>query len=329
MRSKMLPAVKLKIDLQKVVLVGILAATAIFFTALNSRFLSEPNLRFILIQNAFVIITGCAVTPLMVSGHLDLSVGSTTCLTGIVFAYFCRAGVSIGLSLVLALLLGLLIGLMNAIMVVRLKITPFIATLGTMYMGRGISYLVTDGLVIREGLPYSFDYLGNGDRGPLAIISIVMVVIVAAFLILEKTSVLGKYSIAIGGNKTAAILSGINADAIVRLLYILCGLLAAVSGVLMASRLGVGDPNTAVGFEFDVIIAVILGGTSLAGGEGSIFGMIVGALIVGSIGTGMRLLNVFTFYQSVVKGIILVLAVVLYEQLKTRFKNRRNQVAIQ
>ncbi len=328
MRSKMLHAIKLKIDLQKVVLVGILVTTAIFFTVLNSRFLSEPNLRFILIQNAFVIITGCAVTLLMVSGHLDLSVGSTTCLTGIVFAYFCRAGVSIGLALVLALLLGLLIGLGNAIMVVRFKITPFIATLGTMYIGRGISYLVTDGLVIREGLPYSFDYLGNEYLGPFPIIIIVMVVIAATFLILEKTTVMGKYSIAIGGNKTAAILSGINADAIVQLLYVLCSLLAAVSGVLMASRLGVGDPNTAIGFEFDVIIAVILGGTSLAGGEGSIFGMIIGALIVGSIGTGMRLLNVFTFYQSVVKGIILVLAVVLYEQLKTRLKKRKNRAVM-
>ncbi len=328
MRSKMLHAIKLKIDLQKVVLVGILVTTAIFFTVLNSRFLSEPNLRFILIQNAFVIITGCAVTLLMVSGHLDLSVGSTTCLTGIVFAYFCRAGVSIGLALVLALLLGLLIGLGNAIMVVRFKITPFIATLGTMYIGRGISYLVTDGLVIREGLPYSFDYLGNEYLGPFPIIIIVMVVIAAAFLILEKTTVMGKYSIAVGGNKTAAILSGINADAIVQLLYVLCSLLAAVSGVLMASRLGVGDPNTAIGFEFDVIIAVILGGTSLAGGEGSIFGMIIGALIVGSIGTGMRLLNVFTFYQSVVKGIILVLAVVLYEQLKTRLKKRKNRAVM-
>jgi ribose/xylose/arabinose/galactoside ABC-type transport system permease subunit len=329
MDNSAIHAKRSKFNLQKVILAGILVLVVMFFTLLNGRFISEPNIRFILIQNAFVMITGCAVTLLMISGHIDLSVGSTACLTGVVFAYFCRAGFSIGIALIFTLLIGLLIGLINAILVVKLKITPFIATLGTMYMGRGISYLTTNGLVIREGLPYSFDYLGNEYLGQFPIIVIVMLVIVVTFLILERKSVLGKYSIAIGGNKTAAILSGINSDAIVQLLYVLCSGLAAVSGILMASRLGVGDPNTAIGFEFDVIIAIILGGTSLAGGEGSIFGMLIGALIIGCVGNGMRLLNVFTFYQSVVKGIILVLAVVLYGHLKIRFKRTENLMAIQ
>jgi ribose/xylose/arabinose/galactoside ABC-type transport system permease subunit len=207
-------------------------------------------------------------------------------------------------------------------MIVKLRITPFIATLGTMYMGRGISYLVAGGLVIREGLPGSFPYIGNEYLGPVPIVVVVMLAVLAVFLVLERTSVLGKYSIAIGGNRTAAVLSGIDADGMVKALYVFCGTLSAVSGVFMASRFGMGDPNMGIGFEFDVIIAVILGGTSLAGGEGSLLGMIIGSLIIGCLANGLKIMNVFTFYQSVMKGVVLVIAVVIYENLKTRLKVR-------
>jgi ribose/xylose/arabinose/galactoside ABC-type transport system permease subunit len=148
------------------------------------------------------------------------------------------------------------------------------------------------------------------------------VTVVALFLVLERRSVLGKYSIAIGGNRTAAVLSGINSDRIIMTLYVLAGLFAGVAGVLQASRLAVGDPNIGIGFEFDVIVAVVLGGTSLAGGEGSIIGMIIGSLVIGSLGTGLKLLNVFTFFQSIMKGIVLVLAVLLDQNLKARLRSR-------
>jgi ribose/xylose/arabinose/galactoside ABC-type transport system permease subunit len=144
--------------------------------------------------------------------------------------------------------------------------------------------------------------------------------VVAVFLLLEKKSVLGKYSIAIGGNRTAAVLSGINSDGIVMTMYVLASLFAGFAGILMASRLAVGDPNIGIGFEFDVIVAVILGGTSLAGGEGSIVGMIIGALVIGSLGTGLKLMNVFTFFQSIMKGVVLVLAVLLDQNLKARLR---------
>ncbi len=310
-----------QIDLQKLVLVGILVLVVVVFTILNPRFIRGTNLVNILVQNSFVIIAGSAVTLLMISGQIDLSIGSTMCLAGMVHAFFSRAGVPVGLSLLIALGASLVVGLVNATMVVKLRITPFIATLGTMYMGRGISYLVSDGLVIREGLPGVFSYLGNEGLGPVPIILVALVGVVAVFLLLEKKSVLGKYSVAIGGNRTAAMLSGINSDGIVMTLYVLAGLLAGFAGILQASRLGVGDPNIGIGFEFDVIVAVILGGTSLAGGEGSIIGMIIGALVIGSLGTGLRLMNVFTFFQSIMKGIVLVLAVLLDQNVKSRLRS--------
>lgn len=309
-----------RVDLQKLVLLGILLFITVVFSILNPRFISGFNLMYVLVQNSFVIISACAVTLLMISGQLDLSVGSTVCLAGMAHAWLSRAGVPVGLSLPLGILVGLLVGLVNSVLVVRLKITPFIATLGTMYMGRGLSYLIDGGLVIREGLPKAFSYLGNESLGPVPITIVALIGVIALFLALERWSVLGKYSVAIGGNRTAAMLSGINTDGIVSTLYILTGMFAGFAGVLMASRLGVGDPNIGIGFEFDVIVAVILGGTSLAGGEGSILGMIIGALIIGGLGNGLKLLNVFTFFQSIMKGIVLVLAVLLDQKLKVRLR---------
>ena len=307
-----------RVDLQKLVLVGILLFITVVFTILNPRFISGFNLMYVLVQNSFVIISACAVTLLMISGQIDLSIGSTVCLAGMAHAWLSRAGLPVGLSFLLAILVGLLVGLINAVLVVRLKITPFIATLGTMYMGRGLSYLVSGGLVIREGLPDVFSYVGSESLGPVPYTIVALVAVVAVFLVLERRSVLGKYSVAIGGNRTAAMLSGIDTDRIVSTLYILAGAFAGFAGVLMASRLGVGDPNIGIGFEFDVIVAVILGGTSLAGGEGSILGMIIGALIIGGLGNGLKLLNVFTFFQSIMKGFVLVLAVLLDQNLKLR-----------
>jgi ribose/xylose/arabinose/galactoside ABC-type transport system permease subunit len=312
-----------KSNLHRYVLLGILLVVVIVLTSINDRFLRPANIMFILRQSSFVIMTGCAVTLLMVAGDLDLSVGSTLALSGVAFAFFARAGLPIPLAVVLAVSAGLVVGLLNGIMVVRLKITAFIATLGTMYAARGLTYIISDGLVIRDELPDSFGFLGQEYLGPVPISLLVLTIVVAVFLILEKKSLLGKYSIAVGGNRMAAMLSGINAGAVTMILYAIVGTTAGLSGTMMASRLGVGDPNIGIGFEFAVIIAVILGGTSLAGGEGTIVGTIIGALIVGALGSGLKLLNVFTFYQEVMLGIVLVLAVILGTKLKADFGKKK------
>ena len=309
-----------KVDRQKLVLLGLFILVCVAFYLLNHRFLSIPNLANLSKQVSFVIITGCAVTLLMISGHLDLSVGSVLALTGVLYAYLCSQGLGTYYAFVLATACGGVLGLINAFTVVQLKITSFIATLGMLYMARGLAYMITGGTPIRDGLADNFSFLGREYLGPFPIPFIIMVIVILIFVLIEKKHMLGKYSIAIGGNRTAAILSGINSDRIVTLLYVVVGISAGFSGALMASRLGVGEPNVGFGFEFDVIIAIILGGTSLAGGEGSILGMVLGALIVGSIDNGLNLLGVFTFFQAVVKGIDLVGAVLLNRKLSEMFK---------
>ena len=302
--------------LQKLVLVGVLVLIGIVLSVLSREFLTVTNLLNVTRQVAFVIITGSAVTLLMISGNFDLSVGSILGLTGMFFAYFIPLGVPLGVSLVVATLIGTVIGLLNGFLVVKLRIPSIIATLGTMYAARGLALVVTGGNSIHLGLGPNFTVLGRGFLGPIPISLVITVGILLFFYFVETRTILGRYAFAIGGNRRTALLSGINVGAMILLLYTFVGTLAGFSGVLMASRLGVGQPMVGQGFEFDVIVAVILGGTSLEGGEGSVFGMLIGAFIVGFIANGLNLLGIHSFYQSILKGAVLVGAVLLDRVLK-------------
>ena len=168
------------------------------------------------------------------------------------------------------------------------------------------------------GLGKNFTLLGRGYLGGIPIIFIIMFLTIFLFYFIESKTILGRYTFAIGGNKRTALLSGINVGSIIILLYFLVGTLTGFSGTLMASRLGVGQAMVGSGFEFDVIVAVVLGGTSIEGGEGSIFGMLIGAFIVGFIANGLNLMGIHSFYQSIVKGVVLVGAVLLDQKLKGR-----------
>jgi len=305
---------------QKLVLVGVLVLIGIILSVLSREFLTVTNLLNVTRQVAFVIITGSAVTLLMISGNFDLSVGSILGLTGMFFAYFIPLGLPLGLSLVVATLIGTAIGLLNGFLVVKLRIPSIIATLGTMYAARGLALVVTGGNSIHLGLGLNFTVLGRGFVGPIPISLLITVSILLLFYFVETRTILGRYAFAIGGNRRTALLSGINVGGMILLLYVFVGTLAGFSGVLMASRLGVGQPMVGQGFEFDVIVAVILGGTSLEGGEGSVFGMLIGAFIVGFIANGLNLLGIHSFYQSILKGAVLVGAVLLDRVLKERIK---------
>jgi ribose/xylose/arabinose/galactoside ABC-type transport system permease subunit len=305
---------------QKLVIVGVLVLIVGVLAVLSREFLTITNLTNVTRQVAFVVITGSAVTLLMISGNFDLSIGSILGLTGMFSAFFVSAGLPLWLSLIAATLIGTATGLLNGVMVVLLKIPSIIATLGTMYAARGLALVITGGNSIHLGLGPHFTLLGRGFLGPLPIMLVITLVILAIFFFIESKTILGKYSFAIGGNKRTALLSGINVGAIVILLYVLVGTLAGFSGTLMASRLGVGQAMVGQGFEFDVIVAIILGGTSLEGGEGSVFGMLIGAFIVGFIANGLNLLGIHSFYQSILKGAVLVGAVLLDRAFKERIK---------
>lgn len=305
---------------QKLVLVGVLALIGAILSILSREFLTITNLINVTRQVAFVVITGSAVTLLMISGNFDLSIGSILGLTGMFFAYFIPLGLPLGASLVAATLIGAAIGLLNGFLVVTLRIPSIIATLGTMYAARGLALVITGGNSIHLGLGPNFTVLGRGFVGPVPITLLLTVGILLLFYFFETRTTLGRYSYAIGGNRRTALLSGVNVSATIMLLYVLVGTLTGFSGVLMASRLGVGQPMVGQGFEFDVIVAVILGGTSLEGGEGSVIGMLIGAFIVGFIANGLNLLGIHSFYQSILKGAVLVGAVLLDRSLKERIR---------
>ncbi len=260
--------------------------------------------------------TGCAVTILMISGNIDLSVGSVAALSGVTMALLAQSGVPLPIAVMGAVGIGLLAGGLNALVVSIFEIPPFIGTLGTMFICRGIALILTDGFTVRDNLPSNYKLLGHGELFGIPFPIWIMLSIIIISVVLQKKSVIGKYSIAIGGNKLAAELSGINVKKMVSIFYLIIGGVVGLTGAVQSSILGVGEPNIGNGFEFDVIIAIILGGTTLDGGEGSVIGMVIGALIVMVIGNGLNLLGVLTFYQSILKGAILVAAVLLDQRMR-------------
>ncbi|MDO4371848.1 MAG: ABC transporter permease, partial [Clostridia bacterium] len=266
-------------------------------------------------------IVGCGVTMLMVAGNFDLSIGSIMAISGVMAALMVSNGFPIAVAILICIVIGVIVGLINGFLVVLLNVPSIIATLGSMYAVRGAAWVITGGNSISRGLGKSFTVLGRGYLGPVPISILITAVVFALFYFIQHKTLLGKYSYAIGGNRRTALLSGINVRLVGVTLYVLVGALSAFAGVMMASRLGVGNASMGDGFEFDVVVAVVLGGTSLDGGEGSVFGMLIGALIVGFIANGLNLLGVHSFYQDIVKGIVLVGAVLLDRLLQSRIQS--------
>jgi ribose/xylose/arabinose/galactoside ABC-type transport system permease subunit len=306
--------------LQRSIIFGVLLLVIIVSSFVSKSFLTITNLSNVTRQVAMVIITGCAATLLMISGNIDLSSGSLVALTGVLCAKFAVMGYPLWTAILLASICGGLVGLLNGILVTKLRMSSVIATLGTMYMARGLALIFADGKTINVGLPANFVLLGRTSLGPVPVPLIITIVVVALFIFIQNKTLLGRYSYAIGGNRVTAVLSGVNVNMIVLLLYVLTGVFAGFSGTILAARLGVGHPNVGVGFEFDVIIAIIIGGTSLTGGEGTVIGMVIGAFIVGFLSNVLNLMGVHTFYQDVVKGVVLVLAVIMDIVIRERIK---------
>jgi ribose/xylose/arabinose/galactoside ABC-type transport system permease subunit len=310
-----------KNSLQNIVTFGILLVIVLALSFLSREFLTYTNINNVLQQTTPVIITGVAATLLMISGGIDLSVGSVVALAGVIMARAAQTGMPMVLAIFCGILVGLLIGLLNGGLVDRLNIPPVITTMGSMYIARALALIFSDGKAINAGLPRNYTGLGRGMLGVLSVPVLVTIVILLIFVFLERKTLLGKYSFAIGGNKMAAIYSGLGVHGMVIVYYLLTGLLAGFAGCILSSRLGVGSPNVGQGFEFDVVVAVVLGGTSLSGGEGSVFGTFIGALIIGFLGNGLNLLGVQSFYQGLLKGVVLVLAVILDTSIRKKLAN--------
>jgi ribose/xylose/arabinose/galactoside ABC-type transport system permease subunit len=296
--------------------VAILIAVGIWFSIATSQFMSVENLTNLIRQVSFVGIAACAVTPVMVAGGLDLSIGATVAIAGVTAATLvAHAGWPLELAFVLGALAGGVVGTVNAFLVIAMRINPVIATLGTLYVGRGLANVLAGGSSV-TGVPIEFNNLATSSVSHIPVPVLVFAVSAAIMIIVERKTLLGRWAIASGGNQEAARLSGIPVNRTRAIFYVLSGLAAGVAGILINSRIATGDPNSGIGFEFDVIVAVVLGGTAITGGQGTIVGSIVGVLIIGALGNGLNLMGVDTFYQSIVKGAALIFAVGIGEVLR-------------
>ncbi|WP_378956114.1 ABC transporter permease [Pelosinus sp. sgz500959] len=282
----------------------------IALTILSDRFFTVDNLLNVARQISINAIISVGMTLVILTGGIDLSVGSIVALTGSITAGLLVGGQAIFPAIFMGMLVGALLGLFNGLLITRAEIPPFIATLGTMTVARGLTLVYTEGRPI-TGMEEVFRFLGGGYLAGIPVPVIVMVLIFALTYIMLKKTRLGRYIYAIGGNEEAARLSGINTKKILLCVYVLGGLLAGVSGIIMASRLNSAQPTAGISFELDAIAAVVLGGTSLSGGVGTIGGTLIGAFIIGVLDNGLNLLNVSSFYQQIAKGLVILLAVFL------------------
>jgi len=293
---------------------GILIVTivlAVIVQLVNPVFLKPANLNGVLRQASYILIPGIGMTLVLVAGGLDLSVGSVIALGGITVG-FCMLDYQrpIWVAIVAGLLAGAIIGILNGAIIVRFSVPPMIITLGMMYIARGIVQVTTDG-VAKYPLPEAFNSLEQSNiLGIPSIIPFVIVLGVLFHIVLSRTTY-GRAVFATGGNRDTARISGINVKWISFSVYIVSGVMAALSGLLISSRFGSGQPSAGEGYEMHVIAACIIGGTSTFGGRGTILGTAIGALFMSMLTNSMTLLRVNANYQKLVIGVVLVVAVVL------------------
>lgn len=289
-----------------------LVVLVIFVTVMNPNFLSMGNILNLLRQVSTNALIAFGMTFVILTGGIDLSVGSTLALSAALSATFLGFGLPGWLAIILALVIGCLLGWLNGGLITFGRMAPFIATLATMSIFRGATLVITDGKPLTDlGDSMLFKLLGRGYIFGIPIPVIIMLVIfLILYFVLHQTA-FGKQVFAIGGNEAAAYISGINVWRVKRIVYAISGVLAAVAGLLITSRLNSAQPTAGVSYEMDAIASVVLGGTSMSGGAGHIGGTLIGALIIGVLNNGLNLLGVSSFYQQIIKGIVIIIAVLL------------------
>ncbi len=288
----------------------ILVVMVVLMTILSPYFLQVRNLLNVVRQISLIAIIGMGVTMCIITTGIDLSSGSIVALAGVVAASFGQANDPILLAIIAGLAAGAAAGFLNGFISAFGQIPPFIATLGMMIGARGLALIYSDGRPI-TGLNSTFEFIGGGYIWGVPVpIYIMLLVAVVSHILLKKTR-FGKHVYAIGGNRQAAVVSGINVKRNLVLVYSYAGMLSALSGIILAARLSAGQPTAGEGYELDAIAASVIGGTSFSGGIGTIPGVIIGALIMGVLNNGLVLLSVSPYMQMVVKGSIIVLAVLM------------------
>ncbi len=287
---------------------------SIIISMMNDRFMTSSNILNILRQTSINSIIAAGMTFVIITGGIDLSVGSTLALSGAVAAFLISTGTPPAFALIAALLVGASIGFLNGIAITKGKLQPFIVTLATMTVFRGATMVFTDGKPISAGYEKGAEFLSTLGNGyvmgiPIPIIIMIVVFLIGYYVLTQTT--FGRYVYSLGGNEEATKLSGVNTDRMKVIVYSISGFLAALAGIIITARLSSAQPTAGSGYELDAIAAVVLGGTSLAGGVGSILGTVTGALIIGVLNNALNLMNVSSYYQLLAKGVVILIAVLL------------------
>jgi ribose transport system permease protein len=298
-----------------------LIVLVVALAVLSDRFLTFANQRNILLQISVNLCLSIGMTLVILTGGIDLSVGAMLALAGAVAAGLLKNGLTLkALAVVLqftpfgamvaGIAVGFALGLFNGVAITRFKLPPFVATLGMLSIGRGLTMLWTGGFPITDLGP-QFGFVGAGFWLGVPMAVWVSAALVAIFYVVSQRTTLGRYIYAVGGNERATAYSGVNVDRVKLWVYALCGALAGVAGLIVTARLDAADPKAGLGYELDSIAAVVIGGISLSGGRGSIFGTVLGCLIIGVLNNGLFLLDVSPFWQQVIKGFVIIAAVAL------------------
>ena len=306
---------RLREFLQRYGLVVSFLLLCLALSLLSDRFLTVGNLTNVLRQSTINLIIAIGMTYVILTAGIDLSVGAVLALSTVVTADLLQRGVPILPTVLVGLTLGGVLGMASGLLISRVKVPPFVATLGMMTVARGLALTYTQGRPI-TGLPDAFRYIGTGYLGPIPMpIIVAAVAFLAGYVLLTRTR-MGMYIYALGNNPVAAHYTGIATSKYITFVYVLAGALAALAGMILVARLDSAQPTAGISYEFDAIAAVVVGGTSFAGGEGSLMGTLLGVLVISVLNNGLNLLNVSSFYQPLVTGVVIALALLLYKAVR-------------
>ncbi len=300
---------------RQLVLLFILLGICLLWTVMTPNFFTFNNIINVIRQASYTSVASIGMTMVIIIGEIDLSAGSLVAVSGLVSAWIFETTNSVVLSIAATILVGVVVGFANGFLTAKGELPGFIATLASMTILRGLAYILTGG----DPISVSDDRylrLGTGYVGFLPIPVIIMVVcMIFGSFIMNKTR-FGRYIYAVGGNAEASKWSGLNVDKVKILVYLIMGVLTAIAGLIVSARLGSGQPSAGQNFEMDCITAAVVGGTSMSGGKGKLFGTIVGVLLLSVLSNGMTLINVNSYWQQIIKGIIIVVAVLIDTKTK-------------
>lgn len=300
----------------------VLLGAIIYLSTASPHFLTWTNIRNILDQSTLLIIMGVGMTFVICTAGIDLSVGAVVALSGVCMAIAMHSGVSVEVAILIGLMAGVAVGLLNGIIISIFNINPFIVTLGTMSVTRGIALIMTTGIPI-YGFTKSFTWWGSGHIGPINPPMLIALGIAVLGAIILNYTKLGSYTLALGGNEEALHRSGVATKKYKVIIYGICGFTAALAGLVVTARLNTAEPLAGYMFELDAIAAVVLGGTDMKGGRGSISGTVIACLLLGVLRNGLTIMSIPSYYQQLAIGLIILIAVITSE---LRFRSTVNRL---